>query len=213
MPDGTPTTDQERARDRDLVDRLLASDDGAWREFHERFRPRIAACVRRAGVDDGDVEDASSFVLESLLADGCRRLGRWNGRASLSTYLYTVASHLAIDFVRQRPRVRFAGEEEIPQAPRTAPVVAEAERRALRAGLREAILACLFRLPNAADREILLLRYYAGLSAEEIGRHSSRKRNAVDQALSRAHRHLRHIAADVRPELLDYLGGDDLGDA
>jgi DNA-directed RNA polymerase specialized sigma24 family protein len=90
--------------------------------------------------------------------------------------------------------------------------VLEAEERALHAGLREKILHCLLQMPIGADRDILLLRYYAGLAVQEIARLSSRTANAVHQALLRAHRHLARIAEPLHPEILEYLPEDERDD-
>ena len=212
MPDHAPPRIQDLGPDRELVARLLASEDDAWEDFRQRFLPRIGACVRRAGVWVNDIEDACSFVLEALLDDDYHRLRQWDGRASLSTYLYTVASRLAVDFIRQQPRVIFAGEDAIPHAAPVGPAVLEAEERALHAGLREQILLCLMQMPIGADRDILLLRYYAGLAVQEIARLSGRTANAVHQALLRAHRHLGRIAERTHPEILEYLPEDDRDD-
>ena len=212
MPDHTPPRTLDLGPDRELVARLLASEDDAWEDFRQRFMPRIGACVRRAGVWNNDIEDACSFVLEALLDDNYHRLRQWDGRASLSTYLYTVASRLAVDFIRQQPRVIFAGEDAIPHAAPVGPAVLEAEERALHAGLREQILLCLLQMPIGADRDILLLRYYAGLAVQEIARLSGRTANAVHQALLRAHRHLGRIAERTHPEILEYLPEDNRDD-
>jgi RNA polymerase sigma factor (sigma-70 family) len=212
MPEHAPLPIQALGPDRELVARLIANEGEAWEEFDDRFLPRIRACVRRAGIWDGDLEDACSFVLEALLYDDCRRLRQWDGRASLSTYLYTVASRLAVDFIRQQPRIVSVGEEAIPHTDPSSPAVREAEERALHAGLREKILHCLLRMPIGPDRDILLLRYYAGLAIQEIARLSGKTANAVHQALLRAHRHLRRIVEPLHPEILEYLPEGDHGD-
>ena len=67
-------------------------------------------------------------------------------------------------------------------------------------------------MPIGADRDILLLRYYAGLAVQEIARLSGRTANAVHQALLRAHRHLGRIAERTHPEILEYLPEDDRDD-
>jgi RNA polymerase sigma-70 factor (ECF subfamily) len=214
MPDHVPPPPriQDLGQDQELVARLIADEGGAWEEFHARFLPRVGACVRRAGVRDDLVEDVCQDIFEALRAGDCHRLRQWDGRASLSTYLYTVASRLAVDFIRRQPRVVFGGEEEIPHADALAPAVLEAEQRALQAGLREKILHCLLRMPIGQDRDTLLLRYYAGLAVPEIARLSGRTANAVHQALLRAHRHLRRIAEEMHPEILDYLPEGERGD-
>jgi RNA polymerase sigma factor (sigma-70 family) len=207
MPDATPAQLEQREQDRALVRRLVAGDAGAWEEFCAAYGARIDLAVHRAGVSDGDFDDARGFVVEGLLAHACRRLDKWKGRASLATYLYTVAKRLAIDYQRSLPRYVFAGEEETLEVPDVAAEV-EAENHALQARLRDAILECFFRMDGSTDREMILLRYYAGLQADEIARLSGKNRNAVDQALRRAHQDLRRVAERVHPELVEYLDED-----
>jgi len=180
MPNHAPPGVRDLGQDRELVARLVANEGEAWDQFYQGFRPRIGACVRRAGVRDEQVEDACSFVLEALLDDDCRRLRQWDGRARLTTYLYTVASRLAVDFIRQQPRVVFPGEEEFPTRTRSPRPCARRGARPTRRAAREDPA-----LPPAhtigSDREILLLRYYAGLAIQEIARLSGKTANAVHQ--------------------------------
>lgn len=212
MPDATPARGHDRERESDqerqLIDRLVVGDRTAWEEFHACYAHRVAGAVRSAGVDDGDNGDACSFVFEGLLANDYRRLRRWDGTATLSTYLYTVSRRLAIDFLRNRPRVVRPGEEEILDSLPDVHAAVKAETHALQSRLREAILECFLRIPNGAEREILLLHFHAGLPADEIARLSGRTRNAVDQALHRARRSLREVAERVHPDLAEYLEED-----
>jgi len=211
MPTGDLTQEQERL----LVGRLIAGQDGAWEVFLQHFQGGISFCVRRAGISDDDHEDACAFVLESLFADGCRRLQLWEGRngARLSTYLHAVSLNLARDYLRNLPRdVRFrAPEARIPETGRDIGIALGPEARALQSRLRDAILECLFSMPMGPDREILLFHFYAGLGAEDIARLSGKKRNAVDQALLRARRNLRDVAENVHPELVEYLEDEGRG--
>lgn len=207
MPNGDLTRDQER----ELVGRLIAGHNGAWEEFSQRLQHRIAACVRKAGVRDEDLEDVCAFVFESFLANECHRLRQWDGRARLFTYLFVVSTNLARDYLRNLPQVSFLPEEEIPEAGPDAGIALGPKTCALQAQLREAILECLFSMPAGADKEVLLFHYYAGLGAEEIARLSGKKRNAVDQTLLRARRNLREVAENTHPELLEYLGNDGRG--
>jgi RNA polymerase sigma-70 factor (ECF subfamily) len=215
MPEDTPEPEQELERDREFVGRLVTGEDAAWDEFDARFGPRIRSAVRNAGIDDGNRGEAYSFVTEGLLIDDYRRLRRWNGDVSLSAYLYRVSRNLAIDFRRNlaprtaddRPRFVFPGEEETLDVPDAGSALVP-ETRFMQARLREAIVECLFRMPNGSDREMILFHYHLGLSAEEIARLSGRSRNAIDQALHRARRSLAAVAAAIHPELVEYLQED-----
>jgi len=215
MPDDTPEREQELEHDREFVGRLVTGEHAAWEEFDARFGPRIRSAVRSAGVDDGNRGEAYSFVTEGLLTDDYRRLRRWNRSDSLSAYLYTVSRRLAIDFRRSlsprtsddQPRFVFPGEEETLDVPDTGAAFVP-ETHFIQVRLREAIVECLFRMPNGSDREMILFHYHLGLSAEEIARLSGRSRNAIDQALHRARRSLAAVAAEIHPELVEYLQED-----
>ena len=82
-----------------LVAGLKAGDERAWRALVERCWERFCEHARRSvGADDQDAVEIAQDALERVL----RSIARFEGRARLDTWLYSVVSHACIDFGRVR---------------------------------------------------------------------------------------------------------------
>lgn len=72
---------------------------------------KIEAVCKRHFYTDNDRSECCIFVLDSLKADNFKRLRAFQGRSKFTTYLYSLANALAIDFKRKR-----YGRRRIPTA-------------------------------------------------------------------------------------------------
>jgi RNA polymerase sigma-70 factor (ECF subfamily) len=92
-----------------LLDRARAGEEAAFAELTEPFRPELQLhCYRIVG----SLQDAEDLVQETLLA-AWRGLGDFEGRASLRSWLYRIATNRCLNHLRGRGR-RVA---EIPAPP------------------------------------------------------------------------------------------------
>ena len=89
------------AADLDLARRVLHDDPDAWKSFVERYAGLIHSVVRKhlRSRDDDDIRSVFVDVLVSLRRS---KLGTYQGRASLSTWLTLVARSGTLDFLRRR---------------------------------------------------------------------------------------------------------------
>ena len=89
----------------DLISRARAGDDGAFRELTEpHLRELQVHCYRMLG-SFADAEDA----LQDTLLSAWQGLGGFEGRASLRTWLYRIATNRCLSALRaasRRPRRR-----------------------------------------------------------------------------------------------------------
>src|SRR6202008_4800110 len=98
----TRATEATEIRDEDaeLLDRLAAGDEAAFRALVERHIDRAYAIALRIL---GNAADAEDVVQDTMLKVWTHR-GRWqHGRAKFSTWLYRVVSNRCID-LRRQPR-------------------------------------------------------------------------------------------------------------
>lgn len=95
------------SEDQDLLRRALAGDPSAFEGLYEKYRPAVFKVAH--GVT-GNVEDALDVTQETFLK-AHRSLERFEGRASVLTWLCQIAIHKAIDLTR-RKKVRRAVELE-----------------------------------------------------------------------------------------------------
>jgi RNA polymerase sigma-70 factor (TIGR02960 family) len=94
----------------DLISRARAGDGDAYRELTEPYRRELQVhCYRMLG----SFQDAEDALQDTLLA-AWRGLGRFEGRASLRTWLYRIATNRCLNARRSAGR-RPAKEWDVPE--------------------------------------------------------------------------------------------------
>ncbi len=175
------------------------------------FRPELLAhCYRMLG----SVHDAEDQVQETLLR-AWRSFEQFEGRASLRTWLYRIATNAclrAIETRRRRPLpsgLGLPGEnpegpmatarpevpwlEPIPDALVPPEFADPASVTTTRAGIRLAFIAALQYLP-ARQRAVLILRDVLGWHAAEVADLLGTTTTATNSALQRARAQLQQVA-------------------
>jgi RNA polymerase sigma-70 factor, ECF subfamily len=146
--------------DAELVACVAAGDSGALRELYERFGS-IAFGVALRILDDRHA--AEECTQDSFVAVW-RNAGRYDpGRASVSTWLISIVRNRAVDLVRRRVARATDPYAEV-ESPGESPDIADT---IVAAELSSRVAAALAELP-AAQREVVLLAYFHGLTHSEI---------------------------------------------
>jgi RNA polymerase sigma-70 factor, ECF subfamily len=212
---------RESAEDPDLV-RARGGDDAAFTRLVEPLRPGLHAhCYRMLG-SAHDADDA----LQDALLRAWRGLGRFEGRGSLRSWLYTVATHTCLDIAKTRDRRALpvdlgpaSDHAVIGDAPITDtawlgpyPDAGLAGGPDARYEQREAVelafVAALQHLPGN-QRAALLLFEVLGFSAAEIAATMVTSVASVNSALQRA----RRIVAERIPSPTQQRTLREIGDA
>lgn len=100
--------------DRNLLDRCLRKEPGAWNDFVDRYMGLIyhviqhAAHARSRVVSSEDIEDIAAEVFLKIVDDDYAVLRRFKGISSLPTYLTVIARRTAVKELIRRHR-----EEEL----------------------------------------------------------------------------------------------------
>jgi RNA polymerase sigma-70 factor (ECF subfamily) len=157
----------------------------------------------------GSVHDAEDALQEALL-NAWRALPRFEGRSSLKTWLYTIATNACLKTIARRPTRVLPidyGPAADPHDPLAQPLVesvwlepypdigSELEDRLVspdaryeqRESIELAFVAALQHIP-AKQRAVLILRDVLGFSAREVADTLEMTPAAVDTALQRAHK-------------------------
>jgi RNA polymerase sigma-70 factor (ECF subfamily) len=184
-------------------------------------RELYAHCYRMLG-SAADAEDA----LQETLLRAWRALPQFEGRSSLRSWLYRIATNACLRAIeRRRPRVLPIdyGPPADPHDPVPAPLVETVwieplpdDQLPVDAGYeqREAIelafIAALQHLP-ARQRAVLILRDVLGFSAREVAEALETTPVSVDSALQRAHKTVaERVPARSQQATLRALGDDEL---
>ena len=142
----------------ELIARARAGDQEAFRDLVEPYRAELHVhCYRILG----SVQDAEDALQETLLA-AWRGLARFEERASVRTWLYTVSTNRALNMLRaakRRPQMEMPPDVSLPEPTRlTEPlwlepypdVLIESERSN---GFRAAVDVRLLSEPPAGEHQ------------------------------------------------------------
>jgi RNA polymerase sigma-70 factor (ECF subfamily) len=101
--------------ERDIVERCLAKDEAACAELVQMYARMVGTVIWRATEDHDAVEDLAQETFLRVF----RALPYFDERAKLSTWIYTIAHRIAIDFRRKTGRWReeplMANDDEFSQ--------------------------------------------------------------------------------------------------
>src|SRR4051794_34319186 len=192
------------AQERELLAAARDGDEGAYGRLVEPHRGELQAhCYRMLG----SVHDAEDAIQEALLR-AWRGLPRFEGRSSLRSWLYTIATNTCLNAIERRPKRVLPidyGPATDPHVGPGEPLVESVwiepypdENLGLEDGLagpdaryeqREAIelafVAALQHLP-ANQRAVLILREVLGFSAQEVADALDTSVASVNSAMQRA---------------------------
>jgi RNA polymerase sigma-70 factor (ECF subfamily) len=228
---GTATAPTTGApRERELLKAARVGDRDAFGRLVEPYRRELHAhCYRMLG-SYADAEDA----LQETLLRAWRGLPRFEGRSSLRSWLYRIASNTTLRAIERRPK-RVLPIDYAPAAdphdgladPVNEPIWLEPypdtalgpegpagpdARYEQREGIELAFIAALQNLP-ARQRAVLILRDVLGFSARETAAVLETTPVSVDSALQRAHKAVdERLPTQTQQQTLRLIADDKLSE-
>lgn len=184
--------------DRDLLQRCLRKQPGAWNDFVDRYLSLLyhvigyTAHLRSTKVNAEDVEDIAAEVLLQIVADDYKVLRQFRGNATLATYLTVIARRICVHELTRRQSVRDAihkGDAKFEAAADADSV--EGSIAELKSLERLDEVDRLLRKLSGREREIVRLFYLEGRTYEEISTETGVPVNTIGAILSRAREKLR----------------------
>ncbi len=221
----TPEIDEQS-----LLDSARHGDETAFRELVEVHRAELHAHCYRMLASVHDAEDA----VQDAMIRAWRGLGRFEGRSSVRTWLFKIATNTAIDTAARRGRRELpvdhgpstgAGQDperavheilwmepypdsSLAMADGLASPEARYERRE---SVELAFVAALQNLP-AQQRAVLILRDVLGFSAREVAELLETSVAAANSSLQRARVAASDLPRRSQQETLRSLGDDEIAD-
>jgi len=210
------------------LDAARGGDEAAFTALVEPYRKELTAhCYRMLG----SLHDAEDALQEALLR-AWRGIGRFEGRSSLRSWLYTIATNTCLNAIeRRKPRLhpidygpRADPESGVPGMPAAesvwiepfpdellgvedGPLAPEARYEA-RESVELAFIAALQHLPPN-QRAVLILREVLGYSARETAATLETSVASVNSALQRARATLEARLPDRSQQATLRILGDD----
>src|SRR6476660_7006468 len=190
----------------DLLEAASAGNESAFAKLIDPFRGELHAhCYRMLG----SVHDAEDALQEALLR-AWRGLARFEGRSSLRSWLYTIATNVCMRAIERRPKrvlpVDYGPAAVDPHGPAAEPLTESVwiepfpdadlalgdsfagpdARYEARESVELAFIAALQHLPPR-QRAALILRDVLGFSGAEVADALETSTDAIHSALQRAH--------------------------
>src|SRR5215213_6572675 len=214
-------------QEQELLAGARDGDEDAYARLIAPYRMELHAhCYRMLG----SVHDAEDALQETLLR-AWRALGRFEGRSSLRSWLYTIATNTSLNHIARRPKrvlpMDFTGPTE-PQAGPGEPLVESTwaepypddalglpdgfagpeARYEQRESVELAFVVALQHLP-ATQRAVLILREVLGFSAAEVAASLDTTVAAVNSALQRARKAVEERVPERSQQATLRMLGDD----
>jgi len=188
------------ASDAALVELVLAGDQDAFAVLVERYKDAVQNLAYRMLSNATEAED----VTQEAFVRAYTQLATYKPVHKFSTWLLSIASHLAIDQLRRR-RFLALPLEEVPFLEWIADMGTGPEQSALEGEQQDEIQGYLQQLP-AKYRAVIVLRYWYDFSYEEIATALNLTPALVKARLHRARELLaRYMQQTTRKEQIDAL--------
>ena len=165
--------------DAELVKAALDGPKEAFAELARRYeRPVRSIAINILG-DHHSVQDA----VQNTFVAGYQNLSMLRNRDSFGPWLMKIAHRCALDLANRRPKGNLLETNH-------AAATEEPDSRLDEDS--ESLLSAVVKLPEA-ERQVVMLRYFAGHNVREVAEAVGRSIGTVTKQLSRAHKRLRKI--------------------
>lgn len=182
-------------RERALLERVARRDREAFEQLYRLLHQRLARYLRRYLRDDGQIED----TIQEVFLVVWRQAASFRGDSRVSTWVIGIAYRKALDVLRRRstrPIPVPAGDDDGGVSSDEQKGTGSSAAVEARLALQEALAT----LP-AAQRTVVELTYFRGLSYREIANRVGCPENTVKTRMFHARRKLRQVLEWASPEI------------
>jgi RNA polymerase sigma-70 factor (ECF subfamily) len=181
--------------DRQLLERCLRKEPGAWNDFVDRYMGLIYHVIHHVSharsivLSQADIEDLAADIFLGIVDDDYAVLRQFQGTSSLPTYLTVIARRICIRQLVKRHRESELGHAQAHRAIVGTHESGEAESIATAEEVERM-------LEHLSDREAEVVRLYhlQYLNYRQIGKQLGIPENSVGPILAKARRRLRRTA-------------------
>jgi RNA polymerase sigma-70 factor (ECF subfamily) len=185
--------------DRNLIDRCLRKEPGAWNDFVDRYMGLIyhviqhAAYARSRVLSSEDIEDIAAEIFLRIVDDDYAVLKKFKGISSLPTYLTVIARRTCVKELIRRQR-----EEELGHTNAHRAFVEDGTSEEAEAIVSaEEVERMLEDLPQR-EAEVVRLYHLKYQNYRQIGKELGIPENSVGPILAKARKRLREAAEGQR---------------
>lgn len=177
-----------------LVAQFKSGSQKAFDELMKRYQQKIFGYLLRSV---RNYEDAEELTLE-VFFKAYRALGSWEPKAKFSTWLYTIASNLSIDYHRSKARqpVYILEDEEIIETKLVATDISSNPEKQLEDKERGRLIREAVDELSAKQKTVFMLARYEGMQIKEVAETLGMAEGTVKIHL---HRAIKKLQTLLRP--------------
>src|ERR1700734_2948351 len=186
--------DHKTSEEADLVRRIQAHDELAFREIVDRYQSKIFSIIYGVLRNHNDAEDIAQQVFSKVYFS----IRNFDFRSSLLTWIYKITVNECYDYLRKK-RVRKLvyesdfSEEDAQRMHNSESATGQAPAVDTQLARKDLVTKLLARLSNE-DRSLLLLKEVEGHSVEELSQMTGMNENTIKVKLFRARQKLLKVA-------------------
>lgn len=182
--------DHRTSDEAELVRRVQAGDEAAFREIVERYQSKVFSIIYGILRNHNDAEDIAQQVFAKVYFS----IRNFDFRSSLLTWIYKITVNECYDYLRKRKVRKLVYESDFTQEESQRMQLSEPSRDQGPPiddvlARRDLALKLLARLP-AEERDLLLLKEVEGHSIEELAEMTGINENTIKVKLFRARQKL-----------------------
>ena len=182
-----------------LIQRILSGDEGAFTALMERHRKWIHSLAWR---ESGDFHAAQEITQDTFI-QAFKSLPNLRDTNRFLGWLYVIAKRQCIEWLRRKP-ITMQSLDAMPKAELETvfytQYLEKEQTQASTDGLREVVERLLQKLPEA-ERSVMVLHYFNGLTCEEVSTRLDVTLNTVKSRLYRARKRLEQEESMLRENL------------
>lgn len=177
--------DTGQDRQIDMLQRLRSGDRDAFVEFVEKYQQQVFMCCRLLGLDTNETEDVASETFMAVY----QGIGRYTGRAKISTWLWKIAYNKTISYIRQKIRHQKL-QQKLQNQYKDEQIAAPSED-----DKAEVVWDAVKKLPQ--DQAVaIVLHYRQEKSIKEIANIMKKRQNTVKVLLFRGREKLKELLSN-----------------
>jgi len=186
--------DHKNSEEADLVRRIQAQDELAFREIVDRYQSKVFSIIYGVLRNHNDAEDIAQQVFAKIYFS----IQSFDFRSSLLTWIYKITVNECYDYLRKK-RVRKLvyesdfSEEDAQRMQNSETATGQAPAVDTQLARKDLVAKLLAKLSNE-DRSLLLLKEVEGHSVEELSQMTGMNENTIKVKLFRARQKLLKVA-------------------
>ncbi len=182
--------DHRNTEEAELVRRVQARDEVAFREIVERYQSKVFSIIFGILRNRNDAEDIAQQVFAKVYFS----IGNFDFRSSLLTWIYKITVNECYDYLRKKKVRKLVyesdfTEEDALRMENSEPAAATEPLVETRLAQRDLVVKLLSKV-SAEDRKLILLKEVEGHSVEELAEMTGMNENTIKVKLFRARQKL-----------------------